>query len=460
MKHNFPFLITFICLIISLSVNLYQFQMHQDKLIKNNASLKKNNDLISMMIQGEDGRYIENKDNSWPKGIYKLNEDLSGCENGSKITWDKENNNVKVDAASSDKCYAYFELLTISEYILNLYTKDGENNLYYHDGIGNYLNSNLEAGDLSYRYSGSSESVKNYVCLDGKTKENACSSDADLYQIIGLFKNEENEQYEMKLIKYNYAAKEELGDNDTASGGAYNGYYSYPKDNYKGNNAEDIAIYYWNSSKGTGINNTNMWQYSNLNKINLNQFYLSYITNKVSDLENHIMEHTWITGGVPYSNTENVQQAYNSELGSEKITTNDLKCYAKDNNQTAILCTDADLTYLAKIGLMYVSDYGYAAYSDAWSKKIGGYNKTDYDSDIVKTNNWMYRGLYDWMISRGAERGDYARFTNVDGWADSYGVNSAAGVRPAFYLDASTKLASGDGSKTNPYRLNLTIKSD
>ena len=43
----------------------------------------------------------------------------------------------------------------LSSYILSLYTEDGVNGLYYHDGQGTYTNSELELGDCSYRYSGS-----------------------------------------------------------------------------------------------------------------------------------------------------------------------------------------------------------------------------------------------------------------------------------------------------------------
>ncbi len=343
---------------------------------------------------------------------------------------------------------------TIVEVLLAKDNQDGVVTLYKHNteeltklGIEN---ATLSANDNSYRYSGSSEAVKNYVCLDGTSTQNDCNSDADLYRIIGLFPNESGE-YEMKLIKYDYATKDELGDDETAPSGAYRGNL-YLEDTYKGNNLASLAAYSWNSSKGNSMddNNINMWQKSNLNKINLNQFYYNYMIDKISDLEGHINEHKWITGGCFVGDAS--KEVYNKELGAEKITTSDKSCYAEDDNRTAIECTDEDLTYQDQIGIMYVSDYGYAAYPKAWNISFG----TDEYTQEGGVNNWMYMGLDEWTISRIDDCGYDAWEINFEGdVTDSYsrGVEAANGVRPVFYLDSSTKITSGDGSKTNPFRL-------
>ncbi len=315
-------------------------------------------------------------------------------------------------------------------------------------------NATLNANDNSYRYSGSSEEVKNYVCLDGTSEESTCTTDADLYRIIGFFPNDTGE-YEMKLIKYDYATKDELGDKTTAEGGAYSGNYSWGNTTYQGNkdNYNNIAAYYWNSSKGTlsSSGNTNMWQYSNLNKVNLNGYYLNTYLTKVSGLSEHITEHDWTTGGLPYNSSYTPKQVYNKELGTEKLTTSDSKCYAEDNNSEAQTCTEDDIIYKdAKIGLMYVSDYGYAAYPEAWNTKMGS---GGYDQQDIKENNWMYRGLYDWTVSRTSDLGYGAWSVYSTGYAYDDYVYVNFGVRPVFYLTASTKIKSGDGSKTNPFRL-------
>ncbi len=312
----------------------------------------------------------------------------------------------------------------------------------------NIVNKELSPNDNSYRYSGSNEGIKNYVCLDGTSEESTCTTDADLYRIIGFFPNESGE-YEMKLIKYDYATKDELGDRATAPGGAYFGNYTEVNATYQGNpdNYNNIAGYYWNN---TGTYN-NMWQKSNLNQINLNQFYLSYITTKVSDLNGHITEHDWTTGGFS-SSSYNAQQVYNKELGTEKLQVEAKKCYDDDGTASPRACKDDDLTYKnAKIGLMYVSDYGYAAYPNAWNQSI--HSSSGYGSEAVKENNWMYMGLNDWTVSRNSGYGIYAWVVNTTGYAYYYLVSNTYGVRPSFYLDSSTKIESGDGSHDNPFRL-------
>ena len=313
------------------------------------------------------------------------------------------------------------------------------------------VNKETSANDNSYRYSGASEEVFNYVCLDGTSTENECNSDSDLYRIIGFFPNDTGE-YEIKLIKYDYATKEELGDNVTAPDGAYKGNYSYGNTTYQGNkdNYNNIAGYYWNYINGS--NSNNMWQYSNLNKKNLNEYYLNTYLAEISDLSEHITEHKWTTGGLDFNSSYTPKQVYDKELGTEKLTTSDSKCYAEDDRGTSQTCTEEDLTHTAKIGLMYLSDYGYAAYPEAWNRIITGSN--EYGSKAVTENNWIYMGLYDWTVSRGSGHGNAAWNVNNTGSAIYIRVyDDNYGVRPVFYLDPSTKIKSGDGSKTNPFRL-------
>ncbi len=52
-----------------------------------------------------------------------------------------------------------------------------------------------------------------------------------------------------------------------------------------------------------------------------------------------------------------------------------------------------------KIGLMYISDYGFAVSNNYWSETI-----SNYDDVTLKSNNWMYSGIYEWTILRNAAR--------------------------------------------------------
>ena len=296
-----------------------------------------------------------------------------------------------------------------------------DDTLYHHDGtLANGIN------DGSYRYAGASESVNNYVCL-GST-ENPCS-DANLFRIIGVFGDK------VKLIKSDYATSTLLG-----ADGDYSQAYTatrYDSSNYKGNNLANIAGYKWNYKNNTTINKgggSNTWSTSLLNKTNLNQ---NFITNIGSDWAAKIAETTWKVGGNTWANigTQPAKTAYQNEIVNP-VTTN---------------ATDNATEYSAKVGLMYASDYGFAAAPSAWTANLNTYN-----GEAIKNVNWMYMGLVEWTISRTADTSISAFNVSDTGVVDSsrrIGLTAFA-ARPVFYLSSSVTYVEGDGTQSSPIRIN------
>ena len=307
---------------------------------------------------------------------------------------------------------------TLACHTAKLYTgTQGANNIYYHDGsLENGINDN------SYRYAGASGEVNNYVCFGSTTTP--CPTD-NLYRIIGVFDGR------VKLIKADYATKELLGED-----GDYSMMYTannWDNSNYKGNNLANIAAYNWNK------NGQNTWSMSNLNKINLNQ---NFITNIGAAWTAKIAETTWKVGGNTWANigTQPAKIAYLNEIVNP-IATN------SQDNQTE---------YSAKIGLIYISDYMYAAPQDKWV--LVGWNSDASKDYRAATNvNWMYMGLNEWAISRGAGDGDLYSSFRVDskGYINGHKVDEAAYVvRPVFYLSSSITYVEGDGTQNSPIRIN------
>ena len=135
---------------------------------------------------------------------------------------------------------------------------------------------------------------------------------------------------------------------------------------------------------------------------------------------------SWKVGGMSSSNTNTAKQYYTTELGSSSSST----------------------TYSAKIGLMYVSDYGYAASPDNWSTAL-----YSYDNYTNRNNNWMFMGTHEWTISRSSDSTSGAFSVNIAGTVyATYVVSGDDGVRPSFYLESSVVLSGGSGSSANPYR--------
>ena len=278
--------------------------------------------------------------------------------------------------------------------------------LYYHDA--NLTNG---AGDNSYRFAGANPN--NYVCFG--SDDTTCPTE-NLYRIIGVIDGK------VKLIHANGATTDMLGTDE----GYVNTYES--ESSYKGNgDLTKIGRYKWNKTRD------NTWSTSTTNTINLNKNFLTYLDSKNTKWKTMIADTTWYVGGMTYNNGVKsiAKTAYNYEVGANK---------------------DASTTVNAKIGLMYVSDYGFAAAPSAWTTIL--YN---YDDATIKNENWLYIGLFEWTISRDSDDSglafDVLGYGGViDGAVDYYFGNL---LRPSFSLSSSIKFTSGEGTAVNPIRINL-----
>ena len=294
---------------------------------------------------------------------------------------------------------------TLSDCVIALY-EQGDNNIYYHNSA---LNNG--AGDNSYRFSGSSDTTNNFVCFGYDSTDGTCPTD-NLYRIIGVFDGE------VKLIKYDYAKSTLLG-TDGDYGQTYQA-AGYGGTNEGQNSTSEIGGYYWNR------NGTNTWSESQLNTVNLNKNYINNIGTKWSE---KISDHIWKVGGNTWDNIYNqtAPTAYQNEINSPAT----------------------NKTVNAKVGLMYVSDYGYAASSSSWSTLLKSYNN-------VITNNWMYMGLIEWTLVPRTDYSNRAFGVDPTGYLNSYIVRSyTVGVRPVFYLTTDTSYKTGNGTISSPIIINL-----
>ena len=309
---------------------------------------------------------------------------------------------------------------TLASCVTTLKQKDalGISNIYYHDA--NLTNG---AGDNSYRYAGANPN--NFVCFG--TNTTPCPTD-NLYRIIGVFGNQ------VKLIKYDYATSALLG-----TDGDYIGSGTPDAENYKGS-LTTISTYYWNYKADTTINSghgSNTWSTSLLNKTNLNT---NFITNIGTEWANKIATTTWKVGGNTYANIYNVVPArtYQNEIV----------------NPVATNTTDNATEYPAKIGLMYASDYGFAADPSAWTTTLSKYNGS-VNGSTIKSLNWMYMGgRNELTISRNSGVAYFVFYVGDTGYVSNNYASSKRVVRPSFNLESSVTYVSGSGSADDPIRIN------
>ena len=461
-------IVGFILIVTIVGIETYKYvDSNKETMSDKSKEHIKSNDMLTMMLETEAGTgiYEEVIQSEWPQEGYVFNTELSKCENGGIVFWDDENKSVKMKSNISDKCYVYFDkynkaelnvsvnkddssitvtvtstdeitkyyyskdggsnyvestnntytftnldndtsyqikiygidsngqttkeynetiktddILTLVNYITStVYTTDGANGLYYHDGVGTYTNANQEAGDNSYRYSGANPN--NYVCFGSDAA--TCPND-NLYRIIGLFDDDKDGIYNIKLIKNSSIGK-------------------YAWDSGRRNT--------WNKTEKPDIYTT------------LNTTYWNALSSKWQGLIDNT--HQWQVGGMAWSSTNTVKLYYDVEI----------------KNQTGYEEPMA-------IGLMYVSDYGYATSPENWKTALFKYNNTTNNN-----NNWLYLRSYEWTNSHRSDHANNVFFVysaiNCD-YADG-----AYAVRPSFYLKPEVVLESGAGSADDPYRINL-----
>ena len=276
---------------------------------------------------------------------------------------------------------------TLACHTAKLYTgTQGENSIYYHDA--NLANG---AGDNSYRFAGARAKVNNYLCF-GST-QSPCPAD-NLYRIIGVFDNkvgENQSEQRVKLIK-----------------------------------STSIGNKQWNST------DNNTWSTSSLNTYLNNGFINTFDV----ATKGKIAETLWKVGGNFYDKISNqpAKTAYQNEVVKP------VPGLSSSNGETE---------HPAKIGLMYASDYGFAAAPSAWTT-----NLYDYDGEAIKSVNWMYLGAGEWTISRYADLYYIVFEVYYTGSVSSNNTVNEVGVRPVFSFSSSTSYVSGSGSSTDPIVVN------
>ena len=435
-----------------------------------------NTNALTMMYETEagSGEYQVTSDTTWPQEGYVFNERLSGCENGSKLTWDDENKRVLLQTNTSDKCYVYFDKYTsieITNVIASNITSDsvtvnvtasgGTNGIaryYYSSNNGStWVNSTSSSYTFTNLSPGTQYTFRVYVedtagyeseqkTVSATTSNpilaDVCSSGANLASCIKNYHSANGDGSEGIYLHDGVGsytnADQEAGDGSYRFSGANpNNYVCFgstagtcPNDNlYRiigvfDNQAKlikntSIGNSYWS---GSYSNESNTWSSSKLNTETLNETYLNGLgsiwSRKIAITE-------WQVGGMVYSQTNTVKQYYTLELGSSSSGT----------------------TYSAKVGLMYVSDYGYAAVPSFWTTGLYNYRE-------AKSSNYL-AGITEWTISRRTDYATYVFDVHHAGGISSYGASySGRGVRPSFYLNSNVTLTGGNGTQSSPFRIN------
>ena len=191
---------------------------------------------------------------------------------------------------------------------------------------------------------------------------------------------------------------------------------------------ESIGNKYW-----TTVNNN--WTIASLNEY-LNGTYYSSLSSKAQSM---IKDTKYYLGGYQSGSTTSVDM-YSYERKRKGYGT---YYYASNPN-----------SWVGKLALMYVSDYGYAS-SNCENKKLDDVNSTN-DIRACNNTNWLYKGAYEWLLPQYASVIDRVFLVlSVGGVATNIADKYQRGVRPVLYLTSDAKITGGSGTSSSPYTLGL-----
>ena len=364
------------------------------------------------------------------------------------ITLDSENDNVVYQTEPEEK-----EVNQVGGFLTLMLETEAGSGQYQESTSGTWpgndyiFNENMSAcengGELSW--DSSTNSVKLlanssdacYVYFDKKlTLADICNPDENLSECIINYYNATGD---MDNGLYHHDADLANGAADNSyrySGANPNNYVCFGDDCSNEDNLYRIIGVFGNEVKlikntsygsyAWDADNDNTWNSSTKPDIR-NSLNTTFLNTLSSTWQNKIATHSWKVGGMSYSSSYTAKNYYDREVGSSSSSTTDSM----------------------KIGLMYVSDYGYAVSNSYWTEAL-----YDYDNSTLRSNNWMYLGSIDWTISRSSSRSDRAFFVASTGYVvNNFDLSYTFAVRPVFYLKENVTYVSGDGSKESPIQI-------
>ena len=285
--------------------------------------------------------------------------------------------------------------------------------------------SEIKASD-DYRYYG--PNPNNYICLDMEG-QSTCP-DKHLYRIIGSIYEEKENTNRIKVIKAT-----PLTDGTTSkfswdykSDGTYDNIWAtITSGNYSNSLTSGSQLMkllnsgaWWNGTSGSYYNNSTTATSVNFTNYKLSDKAKSYITTS-----------RYYLGG--YNNqTPLTNKMYGYERGT-----------LKEN-------TDRPLYWEGMVGLMYPSDYGYAAGNTC----VNGTRLYDYDGGC-KNKDWLYiSNTFQWLMSPDSSNSYGLFLVGYDGPVNysSYS-NNVFSVSPVFFLNSSASISDGEGTSAAPYIL-------
>ena len=278
-----------------------------------------------------------------------------------------------------------------------------------------------------YRYIG--ENPNNYVKFND-----------ELWRIIGVFDVDDGTgklEKRLKIIR-NESIGNYSWDNKNTSTGAEDSYgkNNWPdaRLNYLLNEGHDSETYggslYWNRKSGTC--------YSGSNNATISCDFTS--TGLTTAAKEMIGDAKWYLGG-----TANFTSSSNG-LASH--------FYGYERGTTVY--GGRSTSWTGKVGLIYLSDYGYATSGNSSTSRATCLAKEMYNWDGVSAcyqNDWLFKSSYMWTLSPNPSNGGSVFYVYSSGFVHNYNAYNRNGAWPVVHLKSTIKVTTGTGSSNDPFIL-------
>ncbi len=356
----------------------------------------------------------------------------SSCTSGVTISWDDDNwhaildySNYQKNSTTRTKCTLYFKnkpviATTLLNNLVSGANKSSTDVYTVPDKTSDSCTYTLAydgTADNNLRYVGSNPC--NYVTFNGETAR---------WRIIGILNTPEGQR--LKLIRANSIGYYSWDNKVSGTGSSTSAYGS---NDWTDSTLKEVLNNgaYYNRTSGTCPNGPRGATVS-----------CDYTSNGlIEEAKNQIDTITWKLGGTGNFGSSNTSQFYSYERGTT-------------------VYTGRPTEWQGKVGLMYLSDYGYATSggsttnrSSCLAKELSNWNSSSYSD--CKDNDWLYNSnKKQWILN------SYTNYSYAVLIVDNSGrvlfsdrtVYQYA-VRPSVYLIPSTTIVSGEGTSENPYQI-------
>ena len=273
-----------------------------------------------------------------------------------------------------------------------------------------------------YRYYGASPN--NYVCLD--MEGSSTCADKHLYRIIGSIYEEKENTNRLKVIKAT-----PLTDGTTSEFS-----WDYPQEFV----LDEYGIWATPTNGNYSDSLTDGSQLMNL----LNNSFGEWWKGKSGDYYNDSLEP--ITVNFANYKLSDKAKSYitTSRYYFGEYSFSSLLTPSTYEHERGTTSSNTSSYWDGLVGLMYASDYGYAAGNMcASSVKLNSYNEECYKKE------WLHNSKHQWLMAN--KEGSSVFYLHDNGGVSWYSTGFAIAVFPTFYLTSTTSIISGTGTMDDPY---------